>query len=165
MPSAFLLKLLSASTIPVVEEITWPKDLQLDHPIRDLFTHIRLWPTLESKYITDEIDRVRRLPEPDNDWIDATMFWAIALGLSTPTGGTPFEEYWLEIAEGFPDYPRETLSYKAIGEHLSALYKGPLGYKVMQPLYYQIMEFNGYFAKRENTDAKNSDGTKSSKPA
>jgi hypothetical protein len=150
---SFLSNLLSAVDTPVVQPIAWPDTIEATHPIRSVLTHIRMWPTKESLTLQEAFKTFRQ-DENKAKWVEETYFWVIALGLADASGSTPFTEMWQENAtEGKLDL----IDYNWVGQQLRAKFDGPIGLRIFQPLWNQIMELNGFLSAKEATDAKNSE--------
>lgn len=166
---SLLKSLIAAANTPFVQSIVWPDIVEANHPIRDVIQHLRLWPTVEAQKLQAEFDRISKLPKPNDDWVGETYYWVIALSAATPLGKGLFDDDWPQIYEKAlvekrgvtaigSTYPI-AVDYKTIGDYLKKNLDGPMGLRVLSPIWGQAMELNGFSTKKEAVDAKKPDAT------
>lgn len=163
---SLLSSLAAAIDQPYTQAVVWPDEISEFHPIRDVIQYLRLWPTPEAQKLQAEFKRLSDLKDPAQNWIGSTYYWVIALSLSTSTGKGLLDSEWPGIAAALPGIDLSASAavpdYKAIGEYLKTQFDGPSGLRLLEPVWGQAMELNGWAGKKEATDAKKPDSTGSS---
>jgi hypothetical protein len=136
----------------VVQPVQWPDDLPVNHPIRNLPVHVKLWTgpqwhrfwllnkQVETNGVVDE-DATRHQLE--------LQFWYVIL-ISTCT--TDNQMIFASMLKDSDDNYDEEACLA-----MKAKYGGPAGLLTMNPLYIAAMGFNGLLKVNEERDAKNSD--------
>lgn len=91
---SFLSQLMSASK-PIAVPIEWNSVVDTEHPIRQLFTHLRYWPKSISEPV--EAEMRKRSASGNTGWLGSMYYWILTASLSTKDGQSPFESAWPEI--------------------------------------------------------------------
>jgi hypothetical protein len=160
----------AAFDTPVIQKVTWPAAVPVNHPIRALPVHVRLWTGPE--------------------W---TKFWELSKPILLPTaavGSTEasdinqeattdrlHQQFWYVVLISACDsVGKQIFSPMVMDDQQEAFvsgflkacllmkqkYSGPAGLLTMNPLYEAALGFNGLLKSPEERDGKNSDATTSS---
>lgn len=156
--SEFLSELLKAGSVPVTVPIEWSKLVDPTHPIRKVLSHIRLWDAAGHaalQKIIDEDDKA------NPKWVANSWWFIIAYSLSTKEGISPFLDTWKEIYASYKSVsptdtiPPPSIDFHIVGAWLKSQFDLPGGCVLLDPIFPQAMNLNGYNFGKENQEAKN----------
>lgn len=165
----------AAFDAPVIQPVTWPAAVPVNHPIRSLPVHVRLWTGPQwTKFW--ELGKPVLLPgivegsPPTEEQIDKVasneklhqQFWYVVLISACDSSGNPLAASLLPSKDSGLALLWAADSIEAPCAYMKNKYSGPAGLLTMNPLYEAALGFNGLLKSPEERDGKNSDTTTSS---
>lgn len=165
----------AAFDTPVIQPVVWPAAIPINHPIRSLPVHVRLWTGPEwtkfwdlskpvllpgvaegSPHTEGQIDK-----PATNDKLHQ-QFWYVVLISACDANGNPLAASLLPTKDSGLALLWAADSIEAPCAYMRNKYSGPAGLLTMNPIYEAALGFNGLLKSPEERDGKNSDTTTSS---